>query len=237
MLVSDPAVELFLSQDKACSIMSPKYTRPIDITFQKGLATMIKILAINGSYRDDGITDQTVEALAQAIEATGAEVEIILLREYPIEFCLNCRVCTQQPGATPGECVHHDGMQELIDKVERADGYILASPTNFGSVTAIFKRFMERLAVYAYWPWNINGPQFRKAQEPKKKALLVSSCAAPGILGRLLFGTDKQLKMTAKTIGAEIVGTLFTGMIAKEQHPKLAEGVLAKITVLAGRLV
>ena len=209
----------------------------IDITSQKGMATMNKILAINGSYRDDGITDQTVEALAEAIEATGAEVEIILLREYPIEFCLNCRECTQQPGAEPGECVHHDGMQELIDKIERADCYILAAPTNFGSVTAIFKRFMERLAVYAYWPWDMIGPQYRKAQAPKKKALLVSSCAAPGILGRWIFGTDKQLKMAAKTIGAEVVGSLFTGMIAREQHPKLPEGVRAKIKTLAGRLV
>ena len=209
----------------------------IDITSQKGMATMNKILAINGSYRDDGITDQTVEAFAQAMAADDAEVEIILLREYPIEFCLNCRECTQQPGAAPGECVHHDGMQELIDKIERADCYILAAPTNFGSVTAIFKRFMERLAVYAYWRWDMNGPQFRKAQAPKKKALLVSSCAAPGILGRWIYGTNKQLKMTAKTIGAEIVGTLFTGMIAKEQHPKLSEGVRAKIKTLAGRLV
>lgn len=45
---------------------------------------MTKILAINGSYRDDGITDQTVEALTQAMVAAGAEVETILLREYPI---------------------------------------------------------------------------------------------------------------------------------------------------------
>ena len=198
---------------------------------------MTKILAINGSYRDDGITDQTVEALAQALEAAGAEVEIILLRDYPIEFCLNCRACTQQHGAAPGECMHHDGMQELINKIERADCYILAAPTNFGSVTAIFKRFMERLAVYAYWPWDMNGPQFRKAQVPKKKALLVSSSAAPGIMARWLFGTMKQLKMTAKTIGAEVVGSLFTGMIAKEQNPKLSEGVRAKIKVLAGKLV
>ena len=197
---------------------------------------MLKILAINGSYRDDGITDQTVEALAQAAVAAGAEVETILLREYPLEFCTNCRACTQQPGAAPGECAIHDGMQELIDKIERADCYILASPTNFGSVTAIFKRFMERLAVYAYWPWDMNGPQFRNAQAPKKKALLVSSCAAPGILGRWLFGTDKQLKLTAKTIGAESVGTLFTGMIAKEQHPKLPESVRAKIKDLVGRV-
>ncbi|MDO9309324.1 MAG: flavodoxin family protein [Deltaproteobacteria bacterium] len=198
---------------------------------------MIRILAINGSYRNDGITDQTIEALAQAIKSAGAEVEVILLREYPIEFCLNCRACTQQPGAAPGECVLHDGMQDLIDKIERADGYILAAPTNFGSVTAIFKRFLERLAVYAYWPWDMNGPQYRKAQAPRKNALLVSSCAAPGIMGRWLFGTDKQLKTTAKTIGAEVVGSLFTGMIAKEQHPKLSDGVLAKIIALAGKLV
>jgi multimeric flavodoxin WrbA len=201
------------------------------------MAAMTRILAINGSYRDDGMTDQTVEAFAQDLEAAGAEVEIILLRDYPIEFCLNCRECTQQPGAAPGECVLHDGMQELIDKIERADGYILASPTNFGSVTAIYKRFMERLAVYAYWRWDMYGPQYRKANAPRKKALLVSSCAAPGILGRWLFGTEKQLKMTAKTIGAEVVGTLFTGLIAREQHPKLPEGVRARIKALAGRVV
>lgn len=201
------------------------------------MATMFKILAINGSYRDGGITDQTVAAFAQDLEADGAEVEIVLLREYAVGFCLNCRECTQQSGEAPGECVLHDGMQKLIDKIERADCYILAAPTNFGSVTAIFKRFMERLLVYAYWPWDMNGPRYRKAQAPKKKALLVSSCAAPGILGRWFLGTDRQLKMTAKVIGAETVGTLFTGMIAKERYPKLPEGVRARIKALAGRVV
>lgn len=198
---------------------------------------MSKVLAINGSYRNDGLTDQAVEALAESLEAAGAEVEIIILREYPIEFCLNCRDCTQMPGAAPGECVQQDKMQELIDKIERADSYILASPTNFGSVTAIFKRFMERLAGYAYWPWVMNGPQYRKVQSPKKKALLVSSFAAPAIVARWIFGTDKQLKMIAKVLGAEVVGSLYTGMIAKQQHPKLAEGVRAKIRLLAERLV
>jgi multimeric flavodoxin WrbA len=114
------------------------------------------------------VTDQTAEALAQAIEAADGKVEIILLRGYPMEFCLNCRACTQLPGAAQGECVLHDGMQDLIGKIERADCYILAAPANFGSVTAIFKRFMERLAVYAYWPWDMNEPPYRKAQVPRK---------------------------------------------------------------------
>ncbi len=68
-------------------------------------------------------------------------------------------------------------MQELVAKIEGADAYILASPTNFSTVTALFKRIMERLAVYAYWPWEAYGPKFRKSSSKKKKALLIISSA------------------------------------------------------------
>ena len=197
----------------------------------------MKILAINGSYRDDGITDQSVDAMVQALQATGADVETVLLREYPIKFCLNCRECTQQPGETPGQCVLDDGLNDLVSKIEQADGYILASPTNFGSVTATFKRFMERLVVYAYWPWGSHAPKFRKAKSTKKKALLITSCAAPGILGRLFFTTLKQLKMTAKLIGAKPVGSLYTGLVAEKADQQLAQSVDKKIGTLVAKLV
>ena len=198
---------------------------------------MTNILAINGAYRNGGITDQTVETLKQAVEAAGGKVEVVHLREHPIEFCLNCRECTQLPGNAPGRCVLQDGMQELIDKIEWADGYVLASPTNFGSATALFKRFMERLVVYAYWSWDMNGPQYRKAKTPRKKAILLSSCAAPGILGRWFFTTRKQLAMTAKTIGADTVGILFTGLIGKNPQPKITSRMHTRIRKLAGKLV
>lgn len=198
---------------------------------------MSKILVINGSYRNNGITDQVIKTMVEALETDGADVEIILLRDYPIEFCLNCRECTQQPGNMPGECVQHDGMQELFNKIEESDSFILASPTNFGSVTAIFQRFMERLVVYAYWPWNMNAPKYRKANVPKKKALLVSSCAAPGFLGRWVYGVHKQLKTTAQVIGANNVGSLFTGFVAKEPHHRLSEKAQAKARALAVKLL
>ncbi len=198
---------------------------------------MSKILAINGSYQDNGITDQAVHEIARALVSAGAEVEIILLREYPIEFCLNCRECTQQTGDSPGKCVQHDGMEELVNKIEQADGYILASPTNFGSVTAIYKRFMERLIVYAYWPWDMNAPKLRKENVPKKRAILVSSCAAPEIIGRLMYGTHKQLKKTAQIIGADTVGTLFIGLIAKEPHQALPKRARKKVRTLVNKLI
>lgn len=201
------------------------------------MKTTRKILVINGSYRDDGITDQAVAVAVETLNGSGAETEIINLRDHPIEFCLNCRECTQQPGEAPGKCVLDDGMQALIEKIEAAQGFILAAPTNFGSVTAIFKRFMERLVAYAYWPWGKPYPQFRKAKLPHKKAMLISSSAAPALMGRWLFGSSKQLRMAAQTIGAEPVGTLFTGMISAEKHRQLPPKTVAKARAMAIKLL
>jgi multimeric flavodoxin WrbA len=196
-----------------------------------------RILSINGSYRVDGITDQAVDAAVRVLQVSGAEVESIRLREHQIEFCLNCRACTQEPGGSPGQCVHDDGMRELVEKIEQADGYILAVPTNLGSVTAVFKRFMERLIAYAYWPWGAHAPVYRKAKLPKKKAILISSCAAPGLLGRLMYSADKQLKMTAQLIGAETLGTLFTGLIAGDIDARLPVRMCRKAETLAKKLI
>lgn len=196
-----------------------------------------RILSINGSYRDGGITDRAVQAATRTLAASGAEVKSVLLREYPIEFCLNCRACMQEPGETPGRCIHDDGMRELVARIEAADAYIIAAPTNLGSVTAVFKRFMERLAVYAYWPWGAPGPQYRKTELPQKRALLISSCAAPGLMGRWLYETNKQLKLTAKIIGATSVGTLFTGLIASQPDGEFPERMRFKAEVLAKKLI
>jgi len=196
-----------------------------------------KILAINGSYRDGGATDQAVNAVLDDLRAMDVEVEHIKLREHPIEFCLNCRECMQQPGEAPGHCVRHDGMAEIVEKIEGADGYVLAAPTNFSSVTALFKRFSERLAVYGYWPWGKNAPVFRKSKLPKKPAILVSSCAAPSLLGRLTYGTNRNLRIAAKTMGGKIVGSIVAGLVSQERKPDLPRRAQRKIKRLAPRLV
>ena len=197
---------------------------------------MVKILAINGSYRDDGAADQIIQTMVETLQAENAQVEIIQLRDHPIEFCLNCRECTQQAGSQPGHCIQNDGMADIVAKIEAADGFILASPTNFGSVTATFKRFMERLIVYAYWPWEAKAPSFRKQHQSRKKAVLVSSCAAPGFVGRLFYSSMRQLKYTAKVIGAETCGSLFGGLMAKAK-PELQPRIKVKAAELAKKLL
>lgn len=195
-----------------------------------------RILAINGSYRKDGITDQAIEQILAETRSLGAEVEHVRLRDYPIEFCRNCRQCMQQAGDAPGKCILNDGMADLIQKIERADGYILAAPTNFSAVTALFKRFTERLAPYGYWPWGALAPVYRKAKGPKKPAVIISSCAAPGMLGKLTFGTNQTLKIAAKSIGGTIVGRMFTGLVSQEPAKELPRRAQRKARALAPRL-
>lgn len=195
-----------------------------------------RILAINGSYRDGGITDQAVASLSEALRSGNVEVEEIRLRDYPIEFCLNCRECMQQPGEAPGHCVHDDGMADLVAKIEAADGYILAAPTNQSTVTALFKRFSERLAVYAYWPWDDPAPTYRKAEARKKPTVIMWSCAAPGIMGRFAFSTGKNLRAAASAIGGYVVGSVVTGLVPRDPKPVLPERTRRKARALAPKL-
>ncbi|MDJ0700185.1 MAG: flavodoxin family protein [Woeseiaceae bacterium] len=196
-----------------------------------------RVLAINGSYRDNGITDQALAAARKILLERGAEVETIDLRRQEIDFCLNCRACTQVEGTDPGTCVIDDGMHDIVRKIEDADAYILAVPTNYSSATAIFKRFMERLTVYGYWPWGATGPKDRKQHLPRKKALLITSCAAPGIFGRVLYGTGKQLRMVAKIIGAKTIGTVYIGLISDTPDAGLPGRARMRTEELAAELL
>lgn len=196
---------------------------------------MVRILAVNGSYREGGIIDQAMQVAVEAARQAGASVDVVYLRDTPIEFCANCRHCTQVPGDAPGQCVQYDGMREIVAKIESADGFILASPTNFSSVTAIFKRFMERLVVYAFWPWGAHAPKFRK--KATRPAILIASSAAPGILGRVSYTTLKQLKMTAKTIGAKTVGSMFIGLVSQESRPSLPAKKKKRLIHLTRRML
>jgi hypothetical protein len=66
---------------------------------------------------------------------------------------------------------------------------------------------------------------------------VVSSCAAPGFLGRLLYASHRQLKKTADVIGADTVGSLFTGHAAHPADKELPIEVVERARALARKLL
>jgi len=196
----------------------------------------IKITAVIGSYRKGGIIDQTVDEVLAAATAGGDTASKIYLIDRHIEFCRNCRICTQQEGERRGRCPQEDEMEAILNEIDGSEAIILAAPMNFGAVTAVMKRFIERLICTAYWPWGQMAPKLRR-REKKKRAVLVAASAAPAFLSRLMTPMVGRLKNAADILGARTVGVLFVGLAARAQRQEIGAGVRKRARQMGRKLV
>jgi len=116
----------------------------------------MKIIGISGSPRKEN----THYMLKTLLEATGQPFEIINLANSEIHPCNDCRSCHKN-----FKCIISDDMQEICDKLEKADIIVLGSPTYFANVSGIMKNFFDRtLPLY-----------FSRKLEKKKSILLTSA--------------------------------------------------------------
>jgi NAD(P)H-dependent FMN reductase len=182
-----------------------------------------KIIAVVGTYRKGHTIDNAVDEVLKSAKAAGAQTEKIYLIDKNIEYCTNCRICMETPGEKRGQCPIKDDMDGILDKIDAADGIILAAPVNCYNVTAVTRTFIERLAPYVYWPWGANMPKAR-IKTLTKKAVLITSSAAPAFFARLLYpGTLHVMKDAVKGMGYETIKKLFIGLSAKQKDQPLPE--------------
>lgn len=195
-----------------------------------------KVVAVLGTYRKGGTLDAAVEAILEGARTKRAVTQTIHLTDRHIEFCTNCRQCTQEPGPERGKCRQKDDLEAILSDIEAADAVVLASPVNFGNATAIFRRFMERLIGCAYWPWRQAAPKGRSKIRTLKAALVATS-AAPGFMIPIFTGTRKALRMTASVLGAKPVASLWIGLSAVEPDHQPSPRVLARARRIGRGLV
>jgi multimeric flavodoxin WrbA len=196
----------------------------------------MQVTAIVGSYRKGGIIDSAVDEILAAAQAAGAEVTKVYLIDKHIEFCRNCRACAQTEGPRRGECTLADEMGTILDQIERSDAFVLASPMNFGTVTAVMKRFIERLVCYGYWPWDTLSPKIRNGRKGKR-AIVIASSAAPALIARLSTQIVGLLKKCAGVLGARKIDVLFIGLAAKQPNQTIGEATRRRARRLGRRLV
>jgi multimeric flavodoxin WrbA len=194
-----------------------------------------KVVAIVGSYRKEGTIDHAVEALLMGAREKGAVTQTIHLIDEPIEFCTNCRKCTQQPGRERGLCELRDGLESTLLSIESASAVVLASPVNYYNVTAVYRRFLERTIGYTYQPFGRHTPQLRNPK-PRKKAVLVASAGMPGFLIPLFTGAGKALRLSAKMLGATPVSTLWIGHAHGESPTVLSASTLERARYIGWKL-
>jgi multimeric flavodoxin WrbA len=103
----------------------------------------MKVIAINGSPRKNGNTDQALKIMTDELEQQGIEVEIIQIGHLDIHGCIHCGYCWTSEG---NHCVFkNDIVNETAKKMREADGFILGSPTYYAGIAGTMKAFLDRV--------------------------------------------------------------------------------------------
>ncbi len=100
---------------------------------------MVRIMGIVGSPRKEGNTENLIKEALKAAGDAGAEIELVRLGSAEIEPCVACDICK-----ATGECAIYDDMGEILEKMVKADGFIIGSPVYFGNVTSQLKMLIDR---------------------------------------------------------------------------------------------
>ncbi len=107
----------------------------------------MKVVAFNGSPRQDGNTCRLIRHVFGPLEAAGIATESVQVGGRPTHGCVACHQCFRNKD---GRCVQTgDMMNEWSAKMRAADGIILASPTYFADVTPELKALIDRAGFVA----------------------------------------------------------------------------------------
>jgi FMN reductase len=96
---------------------------------------MVKIVGIAGSLRPDSYSQFALQVAAQKLQALGAEVEILDLRQMQLPFCDGSKEYPQYPDVT-----------RLQAAFSQADGIVLVSPEYHGSVSGVLKNALDLMS-------------------------------------------------------------------------------------------
>ncbi len=100
----------------------------------------MKVILVNGSPNEKGCTYTALCEAEKELNKNGVETEIFWVGSKPLAGCTGCGGC----GKT-GKCVFDDTVNEMIEKLDKADGFIFGSPVHYASASGAVTSFMDRL--------------------------------------------------------------------------------------------
>jgi multimeric flavodoxin WrbA len=108
---------------------------------------IMKVVAINGSARKDGNTAILLNLVLDELKKERIQTELIQLAGHSIPGCRACYKCFKNKDRRCA--VKKDILNDLLTKIDEADGILLGSPTYFSDVSAGMRAFIERCGFVA----------------------------------------------------------------------------------------
>ena len=107
----------------------------------------MKVVALNGSARKDGNTAMLINVVFEELKKEGIETELIQMAGKNIQGCLACYKCFKNKDRRCS--VDKDMLNDIMARMEKAEGILLGSPTYFSDVTSGMRAFIERCGFVA----------------------------------------------------------------------------------------
>lgn len=99
----------------------------------------MKVILVNGSPHEKGCTYTALTEVQKTLEKNKIETEIFCVGNKPISGCLGCGNCIKT-----GKCFMEDKVNEFLEKVPEADGFVFGTPVHFASGSGMITSFMDR---------------------------------------------------------------------------------------------
>jgi multimeric flavodoxin WrbA len=157
------------------------------------------VVALFGSPRKKGNSAVLAKQIIYGVESIGAKVETFYLNGLNIKPCQGCYACKKKNSTG---CAVDDDMQPLYPKLAGSDGWIIASPVYWFSMSAQTKIFMDR----CFALWNED-----KGQNPfyKKRIAIAMSYGDSDPFNSGCVNALRSFQDAYRYVGAKIVGMVY----------------------------
>jgi len=180
-----------------------------------------KILVLLGSPRKKGNSTALADQIIAGAESVGAAAEKIFLHGRAISPCQACYAC-QRPDSKG--CAIDDEMQPIYSKLIAADGWVIASPVYWFTMSAQTKLFLDRcFALPAYKKDAFTGKRIAVAMSFGDEDAFNSGCV----------NALRTFQDAAGYVGANLVGMVY-GSAEKPGEIK-SNSILMKQAELLGK--
>jgi len=115
----------------------------------------MKVIAFNGSPHKEGNTYHALKMVCDELEKSGIETQIISVGNKNVRGCMACNKCVKNRDE---KCVIlTDDVNDWIQHMKDADGFLFGSPVHYSSLGANMKAFLDR----AFYVAGANKSMFR----------------------------------------------------------------------------
>ena len=160
-----------------------------------------KVLVISSTLRQNGNSEVLAKEFAKGAQDAGNTVEFVSLRDKEIKFCKGCLACQKI-----GHCVIKDDSNEIVEKMEKAEVIVFASPIYYYEMSGQLKTLLDRANALFSLDYQFRDIYFLStAADGRSHA---ADIATNGIQGWIACFGNAQLKGSILGAGVEAIGDI-----------------------------